>query len=157
MGPRCCLPDREGYQRIAQRAKRAFENIVPNPALHLTGAAILVLCGMKVLSAAPASELIRYATWIEEILMNPLLKDFYHISDIPAVVVVFFSIVAAIRSGALKSIRIGPFEIPAAGREVERDREVIRTIAESDSHCIPFETEQLANYFAQVLVFNCVN
>lgn len=87
--------------------------------------------------------------------MSELLKDFSQLSDVAMVVVgliaVLFSIVAAIRSGALKSIRLGSFEIQAATKEVEQAREIIRTITAPDSERVPFETEQLANYYAQVL------
>ncbi len=87
--------------------------------------------------------------------MDTLLKDFSQLSEIAAVVIGFvavvFSIVASIRSGALKSIRLGSFEIHGAGKEIEQAREVIRTITEPGSHQVPYETEQLANYYAQVL------
>lgn len=87
--------------------------------------------------------------------MNEILKQFSQLSEVAAVVVgvvaVLFSLVAAIRSGALKSIRLGSFELHAATKDVEEAREIIRTITSPDSERVPFETEQLANYYAQVL------
>lgn len=87
--------------------------------------------------------------------MSDLLEKFAQLSDVAAVVVgvvaVLFSIVAAIRSGALKSIRLGSLELQASTKEVEQAREIIRTITSPDSERVPFETEQLANYYAQVL------
>jgi len=87
--------------------------------------------------------------------MNDLLFQFSRLSDVAAVVVgfvaVLFSIVAAIRSGALKSIRLGSFEIEAAAKEVAEAKEIIQKITAPDSDRVPFETEQLANYYAQVL------
>jgi predicted PurR-regulated permease PerM len=87
--------------------------------------------------------------------MTDLLLHFSRLSDVAAVVVgfvaVLFSIVAAIRSGALKSIRLGSFEIEAAAKEVAEAKEIIQKITAPDSDRVPFETEQLANYYAQVL------
>lgn len=87
--------------------------------------------------------------------MNELLTRFSQLSDVAVVAVglvaVVFSMVAAVRSGALKSIRLGKFELQAATKEVEEARQVIRTITAPDSEGVSFETEQLANYYAQVL------
>lgn len=87
--------------------------------------------------------------------INKLISHIAQLSDVGiavlGVVVSLFSIVAAIRSGTLKSIRIGSFELQASEREVEQAREVIRAVTAPDSERIPFETEQLANYYAQVL------
>ncbi len=87
--------------------------------------------------------------------MTDLISHIVQLSDVGIAVlgVVFslFSIIAAVRSGALKSIRIGSFELQASEREVEHAREIIRAVTTPDSERVPFETEQLANYYAQVL------
>jgi hypothetical protein len=53
--------------------------------------------------------------------------------------------------GALRTIRFGPLEIEAAEKDVADAREIVRAISAPDSEKLPFETEQLANYYAQVL------
>jgi hypothetical protein len=87
--------------------------------------------------------------------INDLISHIVQLSDVGiavlGVVVSLYAIVAAVRSGALKSIRIGSFELQASEREVEHAREVIRAVTAPDSERVPFETEQLANYYAQVL------
>jgi hypothetical protein len=87
--------------------------------------------------------------------MSDLLAQVVKISDVGiavvGVVIALYAVIAAVRSGALKSIRIGSFELQASERDVEQAREVIRAVAAPDSERVPFETEQLANYYAQVL------
>lgn len=62
-----------------------------------------------------------------------------------------WAIFAAFRSGALKRLRLGSIEFEAADPEVvTRFRNAFET-AGADRRSLPFEIEQLANYYAQVL------
>ncbi|MBD9425703.1 hypothetical protein IB232_10265 [Pseudomonas sp. PDM15] len=87
--------------------------------------------------------------------MDDLLFRFSQFSDIASVAVAFaavaFSVLAALRSGALRTVRFGPLEIEAAAKGVAEAREIVKSISSPDSQKLPFETEQLANYYAQVL------
>jgi hypothetical protein len=67
------------------------------------------------------------------------------------VVLVVFAILGAIRSGALKRIRLGSFELQASERETQQVKELIRSVSADGADKMPFETEQLAGYYAQVL------
>jgi hypothetical protein len=58
--------------------------------------------------------------------------------------------VAAFRSGALSSVKFGSLEVVASKRERQDTEALVRSIA-STSKDLPFETEQLAKYYAQVL------
>ena len=64
-----------------------------------------------------------------------------------AVAVVF----VAFRSGILRRLRVGSFEIVASPREREQTRALIESISHPDREPVPFETEQLAQYYSQVL------
>ncbi len=66
-----------------------------------------------------------------------------------AVIVTALILYAALRSGALRRIRFGAFELEA--REVDQARALIKAVAVPDHVPQPFETEQLAQYYAQVL------
>lgn len=58
----------------------------------------------------------------------------------------------ALRSGVLRAIRFGSFEIVASKQEREQARALINAVAiPAEQKDIPFETEQLAQYYAQVL------
>ena len=87
--------------------------------------------------------------------INELLTFITQLSDVAIIVIravaALFLIFAAIRSGVLKSIRLGSFEIQATEQDVEHAREIIRAVNTRASEPVPFETEQLANYYAQVL------
>lgn len=87
--------------------------------------------------------------------MNELLNTLLKFSDVGisvlGVVVALASIIAAFRAGVLRSVKVGSLEIKATDREVQEAREVIRAVTAPDAERVPFETEQLANYYAQVL------
>ena len=68
------------------------------------------------------------------------------ISGLTALLVV----IAAFRSGALSRIKFGSFEVVASKQERQDAEALVRSIA-SASKELPFETEQLAKYYAQVL------
>src|SRR6266487_3551784 len=84
--------------------------------------------------------------------MEPLLKDI-----VPAVVtgiavlVAIFGLVVGIRSGILQRLRFGAFEIELSPRERQQARALIETVTRPDREPIAFETEQLAQYYSQVL------
>src|SRR5215213_7845324 len=55
---------------------------------------------------------------------------------------------AGLASGVLRRLKFGAFEIEASPREKEQVKAVIKAVAAED---LSFETEQLAQYYAQVL------
>jgi hypothetical protein len=61
------------------------------------------------------------------------------------------SIGAAFRAGILRRIRFGAFEIEASPQDKAEARALIEAVAQSRDPDLPFETEQLARYYAQVL------
>ncbi len=83
--------------------------------------------------------------------LNTLLKFSDFGISVLGVVVALASIIAAFRAGVLRSVKVGSLEIKATDREVQEAREVIRAVTAPDAERVPFETEQLANYYAQVL------
>jgi hypothetical protein len=68
-----------------------------------------------------------------------------------AILATAVTLIAAVRSGVLRRIRIGAFEIEASERDQEQARALIHAVAVPDHEPRPFETEQLAQYYAQVL------
>lgn len=67
-----------------------------------------------------------------------------------AVVFSVFSLFGAFRSGALTKIRMGSLEIAADNAETSRIRNTIeQSVTGKDD--IPFEVEQLTNYYSQIL------
>lgn len=60
-----------------------------------------------------------------------------------------FALIAALRSGLLRRIRIGAFEIEASPREKKQAKALIDAVIQPKD--VPFETEQLAQYYSQVL------
>lgn len=67
-----------------------------------------------------------------------------------AVVVLAFMLVA-FKSGILRRVRFGSFEILASKQERDEARALIERVVAPDREGAPFETEQLAQYYAQVL------
>jgi len=61
------------------------------------------------------------------------------------------SVVGALKSGVLKRIRFGNFELEATSEETKQAKAVIEKIQSSIKDDLPFETEQLAQYYAQIL------
>jgi hypothetical protein len=68
------------------------------------------------------------------------------ISGLTALLVV----IAAFRSGALSRIKFGSFEVVASKQERQDAEALVRSIASAAKE-LPFETEQLAKYYARVL------
>ena len=88
--------------------------------------------------------------------INEMLKILLQFSDVGisvlGVVIALASVIAAFRAGVLRSIKLGSLEIKGNEKDVQEAREIIRTVTAPDStKKVPFETEQLANYYAQVL------
>lgn len=62
------------------------------------------------------------------------------------------SIIGASKAGVLKRVRLGGFEIEAASPEVLAFREALEKAKQApEREALPFEVEQLANYYAQIL------
>lgn len=68
-----------------------------------------------------------------------------------SIAVAISSIVAAMKSGVLKRLRLGAFELEATETERAKLREAFPSLAKSEDEPIAFETEQLALYYSQVL------
>lgn len=83
---------------------------------------------------------------ITEILYKSLTGIIASIS----VAVATFALISALRSGVLKKIRFGSFEIEASEKEKQEARALFNIVAKPEEP-VPFETEQLARYYAQVL------
>src|SRR3989338_6592543 len=66
-------------------------------------------------------------------------------------IVAILSIVGAMKAGVLRQLRIGSFEIKASPQEREDVRELVASIRAATPGEIPFETQQLALYYAQIL------
>lgn len=60
-------------------------------------------------------------------------------------------LLVAFRSGVLHRIRFGSLEISASPREREQARALIESVSHPEREPVPFETEQLAQYYSQVL------
>jgi hypothetical protein len=62
------------------------------------------------------------------------------------------SIIGASKAGVLKRVRLGGFEIEAASPEALAFREALEKSKQApEREALPFEVEQLANYYAQIL------
>lgn len=68
-----------------------------------------------------------------------------------SVIVGLMVIVAAFRSGALTEIRFGNFAFKASSKAKEEGREIFKSLQASSEKDLPFETEQLAKYYGEVL------
>ncbi len=67
-----------------------------------------------------------------------------------AVIATAASITGALKAGVLKRIRIGSLEIEAPSEEARKLRDALRA-AVAPGKDIPFEIEQLTNYYSQIL------
>jgi len=84
--------------------------------------------------------------------MNDLLTHTAEIAAAAASILVALAIiVVAMRSGFLRRVRFGAFEIEASERERAQAKALVAAVATPDAEQVPFETEQLAQYYAQVL------
>src|ERR1035441_1929553 len=73
-----------------------------------------------------------------------------------AAAVAIAGLVAALRSGLLRRIRLGAFEIEAGPREKQQAKALIEAVARPREN-VPFETEQLAQYYSQVLAHSRIS
>ena len=60
-------------------------------------------------------------------------------------------IIAAFRSGALAEVRFGSFSFKASSKAKEEGQKLFESIKASSEKDLPFETEQLAKYYGEVL------
>ncbi|MFL6333494.1 MAG: TRADD-N-associated membrane domain-containing protein [Pyrinomonadaceae bacterium] len=60
------------------------------------------------------------------------------------------SVIGAFRAGIFKKIVLGPISFEASPKEVSEAKAIIEVVT-TPTEAIPFETEQLARYYAQVL------
>lgn len=67
-----------------------------------------------------------------------------------SVLIALFAVIGAFRSGALTRVKFGSFEVQASKQDKLDAESLIKSATASGAE-IPFETEQLANYYAQVL------
>ncbi len=84
--------------------------------------------------------------------MNETIQQILAIVSVTvAVSSLAFAIFGAISSGAIKRSRFGSFEIEATSQERKAAREFVASLTETAADQVPFETEQLALYYGQVL------
>lgn len=67
------------------------------------------------------------------------------------VLIAFLSLVGALRAGVLRRVRFGSLEIEATSEEKRQAQELVQGLQTSLREDVPFETEQLAQYYAQIL------
>ena len=68
-----------------------------------------------------------------------------------SVAIAFTAIVGAFKAGVLRKVRLGAFEIEASPKEVQVFREALELRGTERAKDIPFEIEQLTNYYSQIL------
>jgi hypothetical protein len=68
-----------------------------------------------------------------------------------SILVALAIIVAGMRSGFLRRVRFGAFEIEASPQERAQAKALVAAVTTPDAQPVAFETEQLAQYYAQVL------
>ena len=73
------------------------------------------------------------------------------LASLIAVMAVIFAVIGAFRSGVLKRVRLGSLEIQGSDAEVRDVEALIAAATSPPGESVPFETEQLARYYAQVL------
>lgn len=68
-----------------------------------------------------------------------------------SIAVAFTALAGAFRAGVLKKIRFGSFEVEAQTEEVKAFRAALQHSGSAEPKDIPFEIEQLTNYYSQIL------
>lgn len=68
-----------------------------------------------------------------------------------SVVVSFASVAGALKAGVLKKIKFGSLELEASNEEYISIKQSLKKDAETSTKDVPFEIEQLANYYSQIL------
>lgn len=81
-----------------------------------------------------------------EILVNAIPD----LVSVVSILIALFAVIGAFRSGALTRVKLGNFEIQASKQDKIAAESLIKSATASGAD-IPYETEQLANYYAQVL------
>ena len=84
-----------------------------------------------------------------------MLSDFYNaiqigiisISVVSALIVIF----AAVRSGVITEVRFGNITFRASAKDRRESQELMESIQAASQEGLPFETEQLAKYYGEVL------
>lgn len=86
---------------------------------------------------------------------NIMLTDFYNVLQIGiisiSVVAALIVIFAAVRSGAITEVRFGNITFRASAKEQRESQELLKSIQKASQEGLPFETEQLAKYYGEVL------
>lgn len=73
------------------------------------------------------------------------------VAGLVAVVTALFSIIGAMRAGVLRQLRVGSIELTASPQEREQAKAFVDSIKATSQEDVPFETQQLALYYAQIL------
>ncbi|BDP30192.1 TRADD-N-associated membrane domain-containing protein [Vibrio parahaemolyticus] len=68
-----------------------------------------------------------------------------------SVAVAFGSLAGALKAGVLKRVRFGAFEIEASAEDANKFKDAFEKGREQPEKVVPFEIEQLANYYSQIL------
>jgi hypothetical protein len=111
------------------------------------------LSGFEVEGAAAyfgRSALARKVSTMDDNLRFWLVKISETLIPITAVAAALVSVIGAFRAGILKKIVFGPISLEASSKEVSETKALIEAVA-APTEAVPFETEQLARYYAQVL------
>jgi hypothetical protein len=82
--------------------------------------------------------------------VSDLVQLLEPLSALIAGLAVIVTLFAAFRSGAIKRLVVGPLTLER-GEEVDQARALIEAVQHRPSEPIPYETEQLARYYGQVL------
>jgi hypothetical protein len=110
---------------------------------------------MKVLRAGPAPLTLEALGALSISILGVNMSGVENIiSGIIAAISLAFAIWGigvAFKSGILKRVRIAGFEFEASEYDREKARDLIGTLQGTRSEDVPFETEQLALYYGQVL------
>ena len=61
------------------------------------------------------------------------------------------TLISAFRAGVLKKFTLGPWELEASPADISDAKDLVEAATRPLSDTIPFETDQLARYYAQVL------
>jgi hypothetical protein len=68
-----------------------------------------------------------------------------------SVAIAFTAIVGALKAGVLRKVRLGAFEIEASPKDAQVFRKALELRGTEGAKDIPFEIEQLTNYYSQIL------
>lgn len=80
-----------------------------------------------------------------------LSRSVEFMAAIASILVALAIIIAAMKAGILRRVRFGRFEFEASEKERQQAKALVAAVIAPDREPVPFETEQLAQYYAQVL------